>query len=707
MQRTNRGSGRSGQPHLNRNICMNATNQKFIFLGTLAVMVAGAASMAAADVTSLSVLKAHNYTQTSAAAPSVSPFLPYAFRASVAGDVSLITSAELGTPSGFTFPIDDDSSGIAKVLLFPFLSLDDMNGLFGTGTYKITVDAENDGPGLVQVPLGTADFPAAIPTITNYDEAQAINPASSFTLAWNAFTGAAGNDRYELEITDGGTTTIASGPANETSYVIPGGTLLEDSSYTAKLRFVKVTTQDTASYPGAVATAGFYNETEFTIATGEGGGGGGGNDEEPPILVFNFPTNNTVNVPTISGTITFAFSEPMAETHAIQWSDNLNPAKFLYSWDQERETLLCIYSGGWPSGATITWQLNPNPADPNNFKDVAGNLLPPLVFQGSFSTSGSSTDPCDGGEVDPTKGSFSLGKSANYVQTNNAAPVIDPENGFYFSAFLKMPDSQPASAARITGPGALNAPMQNIFNFFSFTSADFATAAALDSAYPQGSYTVAATTQSGNVSAAVDVGSIATMPLPAILNLEALRSMNVSNDFTLQFTPFTGATANDSIQIFFSDDNGDVFYAPNPCKNIELPVTASSIVIPAGTFKTNNIMHGGISFVRGTGFNTNSIANTFGSASLLAQTTFDFTVAPGGGGTPVAPTWRKPSAINPDGTIDFVLEGETGRSYVIEKAAGLNSFTETVGTFPASPNGTVTIKVTPQGNAFYRARVQQ
>jgi len=54
--------------------------------------------------------------------------------------------------------------------------------------------------------------------------------------------------------------------------------------------------------------------------------------------------------------------------------------------------------------------------------------------------------------------------------------------------------------------------------------------------------------------------------------------------------------------------------------------------------------------------------------------------------------WRKP-VKNPDGTIDFVLEGQNGNRFVIEGAARLGSW------LPVSTNdivsGLVTIKLTP------------
>jgi hypothetical protein len=180
--------------------------------------------------------------------------------------------------------------------------------------------------------------------------------------------------------------------------------------------------------------------------------------------------------------------------------------------------------------------------------------------------------------------------------------------------------------------------------------------------------------------------------------------LNISNDLTLKFAAFTGANSTrDGIFISISDDSGTTFSAPDPCHNITLEVTATSIVIPAGTFKSGKSYDGSITFSQGLSFDTNSIVNTPGSASVAKTTLFGFT--PGQVVVP-PPTWNKPTR-NTDGTLSLVLTGQDGASVIIESSATLKNDWAPVSTNTFS-NGQVTFTVpaTAKPGKFYRARIQ-
>src|SRR6185436_19318124 len=181
---------------------------------------------------------------------------------------------------------------------------------------------EHDGSHSVQLNLANPLFPTAIPHISNFTAAQTINPDADFTLTWDAFVGAGLNDYVELEVQDSGAEIFAA-KTTGTSATIPAGTLGADSSYDVVVRFVKETARDTTSYPGATGSAGFYNETQLSISTGTGDGGGP--DTQFPVLFLTSPTSGAANVG-VNTTITFTFSEPMADKHSIEWSLNLNPS---------------------------------------------------------------------------------------------------------------------------------------------------------------------------------------------------------------------------------------------------------------------------------------------------------------------------------------------------------------------------------------------
>jgi hypothetical protein len=666
-------------------------------LFTLALITV-AHEAAASDVSSYSVLKGHLYTQNSSAAPTEAQFIPWIFKAAVYGDVSVITDVQMTSPQNFlSF---DSSSGTGYIATFPAASLDNLNTFFPATTYTLTIDSENDGFSPVQLTLPAPAFPTAIPHISNYDPAQNINPDSDFTLTWVAFTGATGNDHVEIEIDDGGFPVFTQSVTGN-SVTIPAGTLFPDMSYDAIIRFVRVSQNDTTSYPGATGSAGFYNETTFSISTASGDPG---NDTTPPTLFFTFPSDQTTNS---SGNtiVNFSFSEAMADTHSIKWSTNIDPARFSYFWASENSTLVCMYQGGFPADSTITWELNPTVNDPNNFKDVAGNPLASVVYKGSFFTGeggGGSVDPCDGGG-DTSAGFYSLSKTIHYYQTNNSAPIFDSTNQAAFFAGFRSPTNFTTSAVTLTGPGNLNQNLPNSFGFFFFQDS-VANESTLNTAYPSGNYTFTANTSAGTKSGTLNLGTTTTVPIPQITNFEELKTMNISNDFTLKFAAFTGANSTgDGIFISISDDSGTTFIAPDPCHDITLPVTATSIVIPAGTFKSGKSYDGSITFSHGLSFDTNSIVNTPGSASVAKTTLFGF--APGQVVVP-APTWNKPTR-NTDGTLNLVLTGQNGASVVIESSATLKNDWAPISTNIFS-NGQVTFTVpaTAKPGKFYRARMQ-
>ena len=179
--------------------------------------------------------------------------------------------------------------------------------------------------------------------------------------------------------------------------------------------------------------------------------------------------------------------------------------------------------------------------------------------------------------------------------------------------------------------------------------------------------------------------------------------MDVTRDFTLNFAAFTGAGANDGIFLEISGDEGQgEFRAPDPCVPRELPNTATSVVIPANTFKAGQEYRGSISFSRASQDST-SVPNTTIVAGLSARTSFDFTI--GGGTTPRAPMWSS-IVRNQDGTITYTIQGDTGLSLSIESSniatGGWSQLNTAVLT---SGSHQITVNPADSDMRFIRARV--
>ena len=370
----------------------NASRCGPLLQGVFACLALTALSVQAADISAYSAAKGRLYSQPSAGAPAPQ-LVPFVFRATVEGNLAAITGATVRPPSAFagTLEIEPNGLGTRLEISVPFPDLNTMGFLFGNGDYQFTFDTDDGDFNLAQLTLNSTAFPTVIPQISNFAEAQMVNAGAAFTLNWNGLGDAGG---WALIISDSETEVLVE-TGTGTSVTIPAGTLATDTTHTARLRFFKELDRDEQAVAGAVGTAELFNETEFTIETGEGGGGG--DDTNPPFLFTVAPNINATGVP-IDSSVTFSFSEAMAPTQSIEWSANLNAANFSYAWVDGGRTLVASYSQDLPANAAITWRLNPNPANPQNFKDLAGNLLPPMAFQGTFvtgSSTGGPNDPCD------------------------------------------------------------------------------------------------------------------------------------------------------------------------------------------------------------------------------------------------------------------------------------------------------------------------
>ena len=89
-----------------------------------------------------------------------------------------------------------------------------------------------------------------------------------------------------------------------------------------------------------------------------------------PTLVLATPPDGATDVP-VATTVVFEFSQvmktntaiagaPPAVPAAVSWNgNNVNAAKFTYTWSADSKSLICTYTGGLPVGTEIEWMLNP------------------------------------------------------------------------------------------------------------------------------------------------------------------------------------------------------------------------------------------------------------------------------------------------------------------------------------------------------------
>ncbi|MBU6402170.1 MAG: hypothetical protein KGS61_17770, partial [Verrucomicrobia bacterium] len=215
--------------------------------------------------------------QTSGAAPVLSGSTPYVFDAGASLSASNVASGSVTLPNSTvkTFTADGQELRIKE----SYATVSALAAADPYGTYTVTLNTVDNGTKTIALALSaTVPFPTT-PQISNFTAAQAIDSAAPFTLTWSPFSNGTSADYISVEIDDAmGNTVLNSadigmaGALNgtATSFVIPANQLQAGQSYSGRLMFVKGTALDTNSYPGAVAVAGFYKQTQFTLATAGG-----------------------------------------------------------------------------------------------------------------------------------------------------------------------------------------------------------------------------------------------------------------------------------------------------------------------------------------------------------------------------------------------------------------------------------------------------
>ncbi len=656
-----------------------------------------------ADISIYGVGKWQRFVQADTAAPTPDSAAPWSFQAfAFTSPTGSILDADVQAPNGGSRTLEENQDGTGFGFEEDYPSKAFLDTIFGSGTYHLTMDTENDSITPTSIIL-TGDTYPPTPHISNYSEAQSFDIANDFTVTFDPFTGGTANDFVSLTIHDSfGLTVFDTGlpgtpgalDGTSTSAVIPADTLFAGDTFYGVLTFGKLTAQNTTDYPGALGVAGYFKETQFDLL----GTATGGGDTEPPMLTFSSPSDQVTFVPTFSPVL-FVFSEPMAMSQSIAWSSNLDPSKFVCQW--AGQVLTCTYQGGLPADASFTWTLNPAGMPPG-FTDLAGNPLP--TTSGSFSTGAGSVNPCDGGTNGPAAGgSFSLFKSVDYTQTSDSVPAESADMPANFYASASSPTNNPLVQVSVQLPGGASQTFSNFFNTF-FLSDSFSSENALDAAYPGGTYTGRLTRQNSSTpSVALAFPSNPYPPIPQLLNYTAAQSIAPGADFVLQWNAFTGAGPLDHISLEISDNSGVIFAAPDPCIPRALTNTATSITIPADTLLPGKTYDLDLIFSRLVDFNTNTISDV--AAFALTSRSVHSQIRTAGGVTQTPPTIRNFN-LSAGGPFSLAFDGQSGVTYQVEGSVNLSTWTTLLTT--NSPSGVVQfqdIEAAGLPHRFYRIEV--
>jgi len=394
---------------------------------------------------------------------------------------------------------------------------------------------------------------------------------------------------------------------------------------------------------------------------------------EEPMLLFTQPGDGDTDVATVQP-LSWIFSTSMATTVAVQWSANVDPSKVVYSWGVGGQFLTVSYTGGWPGNTTINYVLNP-PGTTVGFQAASGQLLP--TTEGSFSTAAGSGGGGGNGNCQPGQGSsaggFFMAKTFSYTQISDAVPLLtsSDEGSATFIASLTAPTNKPVADVTLRLPNGTSITLPNLFGTFVH-AASFQTQAELDTAYPGGSYTLTVHFQSGVTESGIfNYPANTTVPVPRLASFSQLAAFVAAQAFTFRWDAFSGATVSDYLSFSANDAKGHSFYAPDLCVPRELPVTATSIGLPASTLSANAGNDGSLSFSKTVAQNQNFTASLSLYASLSRETHFKFadTTQP-----PITPPEFKAIERSPAGVVTLRLAVTSGANYNVEFSTDLTSW---------------------------------
>ena len=439
---------------------------------------------------------------------------------------------------------------------------------------------------------------------------------------------------------------------------------------------------------------------------------------QAPQLVSVTPARGATGV-AVNSSIVFVFDQPMDTNVPLLVS--LPPfvvgnfevtgagalAFFEGTWSADGRTLTCAPTAALPGNSTIGWTLNP-----------AGSLFPFTSEDGTeflATTSGSYTtgeggggggdEDCDG--LPDGWGGFNLYKGASYVQTSAADPVPETPEGFFFGVSVVSPQG-----GAVVTVGSVRLPDNSLrdlepllpgFLAYSY-AADLESE--LEAQYPGGSY-VLRFTQTGEPERVINMTMPANnIPVPKILNYAEAQAVEAAQDFTLRWNSFSGATSDDHLFIMVIEEQGDVvFEAPDLCLPRELPVTATSVVIPAGTLVDGRTTSASLSFGKAFYASTNAVPEMSGFGGISRDTTFRMHAGTGGG--PNDPARLSDYQVLANGNPTFRLTGTVGQTHTIERTDDLIPTVQwTVGTVTTDGTGQATFEDTGVGKTFplfYRA----
>jgi len=186
-----------------------------------------------------------------------------------------VFSANVTLPTGGVRGFPSGSSGLELLLHDSYATEGAMDAVYANGNYTFAMATTDDGNLSPVLAMPAVAYPAA-QRVSNFTAAQAINPASPFTLQWTNPSDATTNDFIWVFVNDANGNMVFSTPepstnaatalrGTATSVVIPANTFQIGAAYTGALSFIRNTSVNVTGYPGSVGVTLIASRTRFSL----------------------------------------------------------------------------------------------------------------------------------------------------------------------------------------------------------------------------------------------------------------------------------------------------------------------------------------------------------------------------------------------------------------------------------------------------------
>lgn len=373
------------------------------------------------------------------------------------------------------------------------------------------------------------------------------------------------------------------------------------------------------------------------------------------------------------------------------------------TWSEDQRTLTCRPTVALPAGTSLTWTLNPAGA----VAPLANESGDPLeTVSGTFTTTQTGNGDCTPDGIPKTWGAYSIAKIMHYEQTSPADPVAASATPFVFGAFVQnRQGGTDIDTGSVNLPDNATRPMTVLAGVLSYRETPD-TETALEAAFPPGNYRLSFGL-SGRRATVIPM-TLPGSPLqaPKIANFAEAQTIDGAQDFILRWNPFSEITAGDSLSLVVIDEATSrvVFQAPDACVPRDLPASATSILIPAGTLANHKTYHATLAFQRIFYSSTNTVPEMAGIGLVNRSTDFPLKT---GGSSPADPVRFISYRLLANGHPELTLTGPAMHSYTLQRSSSMSvPLWNPAGTVTLDGTGRATFEDTQPGPAFplfYRA----